>query len=41
MGVSRRGKGGVEWIKFMDSLKEMDYVSVKDDLRDKFLLFMV
>ena len=32
MGIeSESGKGAVEWIKFMDSLKEMDYVSVKDD----------
>ena len=36
MGIeSDGGKGGVEWIKFMDSLKEMDYISVKDDLRDR------
>lgn len=36
MGVeSEGGKGSIEWIKFMDSLKEMDYVSVKDDLRDR------
>ena len=33
MGIEAEGgKGAVEWIKFMDSLKEMDYVSVKDDL---------
>nr|MDB4346092.1 phage portal protein [bacterium] len=35
MGIEGEGKGGVEWIKFMDSLKEMDYISVKDDLRDR------
>lgn len=36
MGIeSEGGKGSIEWIKFMDSLKEMDYVSVKDDLRDR------
>ena len=36
MGIeAENGKGAVEWIKFMDSLKEMDYVSVKDDLRDR------
>ena len=36
MGIeSENGKGSVEWVKFMDSLKEMDYISVKDDLRDR------
>ncbi len=36
MGIeAENGKGSIEWIKFMDSLKEMDYVSVKDDLRDR------
>ena len=40
MGIeSEGGKGAVEWIKFMDSLKEMDYVSVKDDLRDRISAF--
>jgi len=40
MGIeSEGGKGGVEWIKFMDSLKEMDYVSVKEDLRDRIAAF--
>ena len=33
------GKGAIEWIKFMDSLKEMDYMSVKDDLRDRISAF--
>ena len=28
-----------EFIKFMDSIKEMDYVSVKDDLRDRISAF--
>ena len=36
MGIeAENGKGSIEWIKFMDSLKEMDYISVKDDLRDR------
>jgi len=36
MGIeSEGGKGSVEWVKFMDSLKEMDYIAVKDDLRDR------
>ena len=39
MGVEGEGKGSIEWIKFMDSLKEMDYISVKDDLRDRISAF--
>ena len=40
MGIeSEAGKGSIEWIKFMDSLKEMDYVSVKEDLRDRVSAF--
>ena len=40
MGIEAEGgKGSVEWIKFMDSLKEMDYISVKDDLRDRISAF--
>ena len=40
MGIeSEGGKGSVEWVKFMDSLKEMDYISVKDDLRDRISAF--
>tara|TARA_R110000744_G_scaffold376014_1_gene489945 strand:+ start:17 stop:826 length:810 start_codon:yes stop_codon:yes gene_type:complete len=40
MGIEgENGKGAVEWIKFMDSLKEMDYVQVKDDLRDRISAF--
>ena len=40
MGIeAENGKGAVEWIKFMDSLKEMDYMSVKDDLRDRISAF--
>jgi len=39
MGIEAEGKGSVEWIKFMDSLKEMEYVSVKDDLRDRISAF--
>jgi hypothetical protein len=40
MGIEAEGgKGAVEWIKFMDSLKEMDYISVKDDLRDRVSAF--
>ena len=40
MGIeSEGGKGGIEWIKFMDSLKEMDYIQVKEDLRDRIAAF--
>ena len=40
MGIeSDGGKGAVEWIKFMDSLKEMDYIAVKEDLRDRVSAF--
>jgi hypothetical protein len=40
MGIEAEGgKGNVEWIKFMDSLKEMDYIQVKDDLRDRISAF--
>ena len=40
MGIeAENGKGAVEWIKFMDSLKEMDYVAVKEDLRDRVAAF--
>jgi len=40
MGIeAENGKGSIEWIKFMDSLKEMDYVAVKDDLRDRISAF--
>ena len=40
MGIEADGgKGSVEWIKFMDSLKEMDYVAVKEDLRDRIAAF--
>ena len=40
MGIeSDNGKGSIEWVKFMDSLKEMDYISVKDDLRDRISAF--
>ena len=40
MGIeAENGKGSVEWIKFMDSLKEMDYISVKEDLRDRIAAF--
>jgi hypothetical protein len=40
MGIeAENGRGSVEWIKFMDSLKDMDYISVKEDLRDRVSAF--
>jgi len=40
MGIEGDGKSGaVEWVKFMDSLKEMDYIQVKEDLRDRIAAF--
>ena len=40
MGIeSENGKGSIEWVKFMDSLKEMDYIQVKEDLRDRISAF--
>jgi len=40
MGIeAENGKGSVEWINFMDSLKEMEYIQVKDDLRDRISAF--
>ena len=37
MGIETEGnnRGSVEWIQFMNTLKEMDYIPVKDDLRDR------
>jgi len=40
MGIeAENGKGSIEWIKFMDSLKEMDYIAVKEDMRDRISAF--
>ena len=40
MGIeAENGRGSVEWVKFMDSLKDMDYISVKEDLRDRVAAF--
>jgi hypothetical protein len=37
MGIETEGnnRGSVEWVQFMNTLKEMDYINVKDDLRDR------
>tara|TARA_R110002167_G_scaffold43670_1_gene131819 strand:+ start:2793 stop:4412 length:1620 start_codon:yes stop_codon:yes gene_type:complete len=41
MGIETDGgsKGSVEWIPFMNTLKEMDYIAVKEDLRDRICAF--
>ena len=39
MGVESEGKGSIEWVRFMDSLKGMEYIQVKDDLRDRISAF--
>tara|TARA_R110000824_G_scaffold140134_3_gene305711 strand:+ start:2708 stop:4348 length:1641 start_codon:yes stop_codon:yes gene_type:complete len=40
MAIESEASGSsVEWVKFMDSLKEMDYISVKEDLRDRVAAF--
>jgi len=40
MGIEAEGgKGSVEWVNFMDSIKEMDYIQVKEDLRDRISAF--
>ena len=37
MGIETDGgsRGSIEWVQFMNTLKEMDYINVKDDLRDR------
>ena len=41
MGIETEGasKGSVEWVPFMNTLKEMDYIAVKEDLRDRISAF--
>jgi len=41
MGIETEGgqKGSVEWIQFMNTLKEMDYINVKEDLRTRISAF--
>ena len=41
MGIETDGgnRGSVEWVPFMQSLKEMEYTSVKDDLRMRISAF--
>ena len=32
---SSTGRGGVNWIKFMDTLEEMQYIGVRDEIRNR------
>jgi len=36
---SQTGRGGVQWIKFMDTLEEMQYIAVRDELRNRIAAF--
>ena len=41
MGIETEGanKGSIEWVQFMNTLKEMDYINVKEDLRTRISAF--
>ena len=32
---SSSGRGGVNWVKFMDTLEEMQYIAVRDEMRNR------
>ncbi len=32
---SSTGRGGVNWVKFMDTLEEMQYIAVRDEIRNR------
>ena len=36
---SQTGRGGVNWVKFMDSLEEMQYIAVRDEIRSRMAAF--
>ena len=36
---SATGRGGVNWIKFMDTLEEMQYIAVRDEIRNRIAAF--
>jgi hypothetical protein len=36
---SQSGRGGVNWIKFMDTLEEMQYIAVRDEIRNRIAAF--
>ena len=41
MGIETEGgsRGSVEWVPFTNTIKEMDYINVKDDLRTRISSF--
>ena len=36
---SQSGRGGVNWVKFMDTLEEMQYMAVRDEMRQRIASF--
>ena len=36
---STTGRGGVNWVKFMDTLEEMQYIAVRDEIRQRIASF--
>jgi len=36
---SQSGRGGVNWVKFMDTLEEMQYIAVRDEIRNRIAAF--
>jgi hypothetical protein len=36
---SQTGRGGVNWVKFMDTLEEMQYIAVRDEIRNRIAAF--
>ena len=36
---SQTGRGGVNWVKFMDTLEEMQYITVRDEMRQRIASF--
>ena len=36
---SQSGRGGVNWVKFMDTLEEMQYIAVRDEMRNRIAAF--
>ena len=36
---SSTGRGGVNWVKFMDTLEEMQYIAVRDEIRNRIAAF--
>ena len=40
VGIERQsGRGGVNWVKFMDTLEEMQYIAVRDEMRTRIAAF--